>query len=227
MSISNEAQMAIVLLFVILIWIVGNRIINRFDISADRRFDLSIRNIAALSVLLVIYNIYLNISSNNRIEKNRTSYNTLQNIQRNWLDPQKELLDKYPEGYFLYCEITQCDVLRQDTTEIIYDENKRQQLETYYSIRIFQAMEDFLSTGKYDKTGKYVWVNNFMMWMQSPTLQKNWRALAFNYSMDTRDLVERIIVKSNFIKGSTKTYNEKGRTTLYDSISSNFEVEFR
>lgn len=107
-----------------------------------------------------------------------------------------------------------------------YDLVKRNQLEVYYSLRVFQSMEDFLTTGKYDSTGKDVWVNNYLMWMQSPILRNYWRKLSFNYSKDTREFVGKIIEESDKLIALRK---KKGRLMDrdYDSISVQIEVDFR
>ncbi|WP_153798078.1 hypothetical protein [Foetidibacter luteolus] len=215
----------IIFCVVCFIWLVGYYYIRKFDISSDKKFDLSVRNIAALSVFLVTYNIYVSVRSNDRIEKSRISYNTLANIQQNWLQPQRELCQSYPEGYFLYKSMTP-DAEFGTIEPTHFDTAKRRQLEVYSSMRIFQAMEDFLSTGSYDITGSYVWVNNFLMWMQSPILRQNWQKLSFNYSQDTRELVARIINKSDELITLRKT---KGKLTShdYDTLSKAFSIKFR
>ena len=220
-----ENQTLFIFTFVLLLWLVGYYFILKLDVPRDKKFELTIRNIAALSVFLVTYNIYLNIRSNNKIEKNRISYNTLQNIQHNWLEPQQELLNYYPEGYFLYSSMTQDEQFQVPPPEK-FDAAKREQVEVYNSIRIFQAMEDFLSTGSYDITGSYVWINNFLMWMQSPILRKHWERLSFNYSDDTREFVRRIMHKGDKLILLRKI---KGRLEPadYDLVSKNFPVKFR
>ena len=87
-------------------------------------------------------------------------------------------------------------------------------------------MEDFLTIGSHDLTGKNVWVNNFLMWLQSPILRKNWQTLSFNYSLDTRELVNQLIKESDKLKRIRK---EKGKLTNedYDNISKNIKIDFR
>ncbi|MEW5674754.1 hypothetical protein ABGT15_00385 [Flavobacterium enshiense] len=219
----NEAIIIFVIIFII--YFVGYELIRRLDVSKDKKYELSFRLLASLSFFLVIYNIHVSIRSNNVIEENRMSYNTIENIQRNWLDPQKELLGNYPEGYFLYSSMVQDAEFAVEKPQE-YDVFKRKQLEVYYSLRVFQAIEDFLTTGKYDETGMNVWVNNFLMWMQSPILRQYWRKLSFNYSKDTREFIEGIIKKSN---GLIALRKEKGKLEAsdYDKISAQFVVNLR
>lgn len=221
----TESETIIVILLVSAFWVIGHFYIRRLDIARDKKFELTIRNIAAISVILVIYNIFISERSNRRIEKNRLAFNTLENIQRNWLAPQKELAESYPEGYFLYTSMTP-DADFGHLTPLQFDPVKRKQLEVYSSLRIFQAMEDFLTIGSYDLTGKYVWVNNFLMWMQSPILRQYWHELSFNYSSDTRQLVERLMVKGDEL---IKLRMTTGRLSVtdYDNISKTFYVKFR
>jgi len=209
----------------ILIYIIGYELIRRLEVSVDKKYELSLRLMASLSFFLVIYNIYVSVRSNSRIEDNRVAYNTVENIQRNWLDPQRELLQNYPEGYFLYSSMTP-DADFGTAKPQKYDLAKRTQLEVYYSLRVFQSMEDFLTTGRYDETGQYVWINNFLMWMQSPILRYYWLKLSFNYAKDTRKFVAKIIEKSDELIALRK---KKGKLTNedYDAVSSKFKVNLR
>ncbi|MFT7073815.1 MAG: hypothetical protein ACJAX3_002815, partial [Patiriisocius sp.] len=61
---------------------------------------------AGVLIIMVMYNLTLNTHSNDRIEKNRTTHNTIENIQRNWLSPQIDLSRAYPEGFFLFKSLT-------------------------------------------------------------------------------------------------------------------------
>ncbi|MGX7667255.1 hypothetical protein [Flavobacterium pedocola] len=221
----SENEVIIIFIIIILIYLIGYELIRRLEVTVDKKYELSLRLLASLSFFLIIYNIYVSIRSSNRIEENRISYNTIENIQRNWLDPQRELLQNYPEGYFLYSSMTP-DADFGTAQPQKYDSTKRKQLEVYYSLRVFQSMEDFLTTGRYDQTGENVWINNFLMWMQSPILRFYWNKLAFNYSKDTREFVGEIIKKSDTL---IALRNKKGKLTNqdYDAISSKFNVDFR
>ncbi|ESU23112.1 hypothetical protein FEDK69T_12610 [Flavobacterium enshiense DK69] len=218
-------EVLVITIVLILIYIVGYELIRRLESPIEKKYELSLRLMASLSFFLVIYNIYVSIRSNDRIEQNKAAYNTIQNIQRNWLDPQSELLQKFPEGYFLYSSMVQdADFGVKVPQE--YDPLKRKQLEVYYSLRVFQSMEDFLTTGKYDTTGKDVWLNNYLMWMQSSILRDYWSKLSFNYSKDTREFVEEIIKESDALIALRK---KKGKLMGedYDSVSARIEVAFR
>jgi hypothetical protein len=221
----SGVEVLIISVIFILIYFIGYELIRRLDVSVDKKYELSLRLMASLSFFLIIYNIYVSVRSNNKIEANRISYNTIENIQRNWLDPQKELLQNYPEGYFLYSSMVQ-DADFGNGIPQEYDPIKRKQLEVYYSLRVFQSMEDFLTTGKYDATGKNVWINNFLMWMQSPILRSYWTKLSFNFSPDTREFVERIIKKSDTLITLRK---KKGKLESgdYDAVSNVFVVPLR
>ncbi|HSD15076.1 MAG TPA: hypothetical protein VLB74_10545 [Flavobacterium sp.] len=209
----------------IVVYVVGYELIKKLDVPIEKKLELSLRLMASLSFFLVIYNIYVSVRSNDRIEENKAAYNTVQNIQHNWLDPQSELLQKYPESYFLYSSmVPDADFGMEMPKE--YDPLQRKQLEVYYSLRLFQSMEDFLTTGEYDTTGKEVWINNYLMWMQSPILRYYWTKLSFNYSKDTREFVAQIIKGSDVLiamrkKKSTLT------TSDYDAISEKITVAFR
>lgn len=213
------------LIIFVAIIIAGYFIIHRFEISDVQRFQLIVSYLGGLSAILITYNIYLTIKSNDRIEKNRLSYNTIENISKNFLMPQKELLEQFPEGYFLYASMYQdLDLSSQAPKE--FNASKRAMVELYSSVRMFQAMEDFLSTASFDITGNYVWIANFLTWLQSPILQKNWNALSINYAEDTREFVERLIVEANKLSALRA---KKGSLTIddYTMIAKPFRVKAR
>ena len=219
----NES-IGFLLLFGVII-VSGYFFVNRFEMTGLKRFQLIISYLGGLSALLITYNIYLNIRSNNAIEKNRIAYNTLHNIHRNYLEPQEELIKQYPEGAFLYASMNQDTDMSQFLPQS-FDMFKRKQIEIYGSLRVLQAAEDFLSTATYDITGIYVWINIFLLWMQSPILQKNWKLFAVIYSDDTKEFVNRIIEKANYLVELRK---QKGQLTIqdYDAIAKNFKVNYR
>ena len=199
--------------------------IRKLHSTELKKLELLFMSLGGISALLVTYNIYINMQSNDYIEKNHFAYNTLTNIDRNFLNPQKELVQLYPEGFFLYASMNPDTDLQQFAPET-FDPIKRKELELYYSIRIFQTIEDFLTTASYDATGLYVWINTFLMWLQSPTLQYYWKIVAFNYADDTRELVNMILPKANALAELRK---QKGTLTAqdYDTMSKSIEVHYR
>ncbi|WP_375239547.1 hypothetical protein [Aurantibacter sp.] len=221
----DENNLYFLLIIVIIILIFGFLYIKNLKTEKDRKLELIIGITASVSIILVMYNLIINTNSNKRIEKNRTTHNTLENIQRNWLTPQIELAQLYPEGFYLFKSLTP-DTDHGNIEPIDYDQAKRIQIEIASSIRIFQAMEDFLSLGSNDITGKDIWVNNFLMWLQSPILRKNWETLSFNYSKDTRKFIDKLILESDKLILLRQKNNKLTRDD-YDQISKNFQVHFR
>ncbi|PIB35278.1 hypothetical protein BFP72_07635 [Reichenbachiella sp. 5M10] len=204
---------------------VGYHLISRLEAEQDRKLELLIGIPTAISVILVAYNLILSTHSNKRIEENRAANTTLENIQRNWLSPQIELSKFYPESHFLYRSMTPeshyVDVWPQS-----YDPSKRAQIEVVYSFRVFQAMEDYLTIGAHDLTGQYVYINNYLMWMQSDILRRNWSEISFNFSSDTREMIDRLITQSDRLIAKRKRVGKLSADD-YDSISKNFEVHYR
>lgn len=220
-----ENNLFLILITTVIIIAVGCLFVKKLDTKKDRKLELIIGITAGVSIILVMYNLILSTLSNNRIEENRIAHITLENIQRNWLSPQLELSKAYPEGFFLYKSITP-DADYGGFEPAVFDPAKRKQVEIASSIKIFQAVEDYLTIGSNDITGKGIWVNNFLMWLQSPILERNWKKLSFNYSKDTRELVERLI-----IEGKKLALKRKKNGVLtnhdYDEISNTFKVKFR
>lgn len=214
-----------ILILVVLFLIIGYFSVYRLKTEKDRKIELIIQILAAVSVVLVAYNLILSTQSNKRIEENRIADITLRNIQRNWLSPQIELSKLYPESYFLYKSMTPDSDYCGFEPEA-YDPAKRKQIEIAYSFRIFQAMEDFLTIGSHDLTGKYVWINNFLMWMQSPILREHWEVISFNFSLDTREIIERLNMESDALIEKRKCHGFI-TSSDYDAVSKKFDVYFR
>jgi hypothetical protein len=187
------------------------------QISAVKQFQLIIMYLGGVSVLLISFNLYFNIKSNKKIEENRIAYDTIENVQNNYLDPQKELLDYFPESYFLYVSMNQDMQFTEKPTQN-YDHAKRKEVELYGSLRVFQAMEDFLTTAPFDVTGSYIWLNVFLLWMQSSILQQHWKKLSPNFDGDTQEFIDLIIKKARELAELRK---KKGTLTNkdYDAIS--------
>ena len=211
-----------VLGILVVVIVSGFFIIRALHIPNIKTVELIIGGLAGLSVILVIYNMYLNIQSNERIEKNRLAYNTIANIKNEYIDPQKELLDYFPEGYFLYASMVPEGELNKLMPKK-FDIEKRRQVELYGSIRVFQSIEDFLSTAAFDITGIYIWINNYLMWMQSPILRYYWNFQVLDFSEDTRELIQRLVIKSDELIELRK---KKGQLSYkdYDAISKDFPV---
>lgn len=213
------------LLFIIIFFgliLVGILEIIRFHVPAVKRFDLTFTFLAGIATFLICGDLYLSITSNARIEENRIVYNSIDNIQKSFLDPQRELLAQYPEGFFLYASMNPEIDFSADKPKN-FDAAKRKQIEVYCALRIFQSIEDFLATEHYNVIDKYVWINSFLMWMQSSILQEHWKILSFNFSARARQVTENLIKSSNGLKELRK---QKGKleATDYDEVSKKFEI---
>jgi hypothetical protein len=213
------------LVFFIIILIIGIHAIKKLHQKPLKQFELAIMYLGGISVLLVSINIYLNIQSQNKIEKNRRAYNTVKNVQRIYLAPQKELVDFFPEGFSLYQSINP-SIDFENYVPSTYNPAKKSLVDLYGSIRIFQAMEDFVSTSRLENTEYiYTWLNVFLFWMQSPILRTYWQDMSPSFAAHTRNLVD------SMIKGSDKLITlQKKKGTLtrqdYDNISKPLAIQF-
>ncbi len=196
--------------------------IIRFHVPAVKRFDLIFTFLAGIATFLISGDLYLTITSDARSEENKIIYNSLDNVQKNFLDPQRELLSYYPEGFFLYASMNP-DVDFTHEKPHAFDAVKRKQVELYISMRIFQSIEDFVVTARYNVVDQYVWTNGFLMWLQSPILQSYWPLLSFNYSTNTREFIEKLIKNAQDLNALRK---QKGalESADYDAASKKVEI---
>lgn len=202
---------------------LGLFIINRYNIKNIEKFRLAVAYFGAFSVALITYNIFITVRANYQNEQNRLAYNTVENIQKNFLEPQKGLLTEYPEGYPLFASMNpDTDMAAHEPKNI--DPIKRKQVEFYYAIRIFQSVEDFISTIKYENTEVACWMNTFLQWMQSPILQDHWTKVDFQYTEKTIQLMRIIINHANTLKELRKT---KGVLVAddYNTLSKNIPLD--
>jgi hypothetical protein len=191
--------------------------IIRFHVPAIKRFDLIFTFLAGIATFLISGDLYLSITSDARSEENKIIYNSLDNVQKNFLEPQRELLSHYPESFFLYASMNPDFDMTSDKPHT-FDPVKRKQIELYSAMRIFQSIEDFIVTAHYNIVDQYVWINGFLMWLQSPILQQYWPRLVFNYSPATRELTERLIKHAQDL---TVLRKQKGAldSADYDAVS--------
>ncbi len=217
----------IVLIIVALVAAAGFFIIRKFTLPGVEQFKLIISYLSVLSVILITYSIYFNVTSTTQTANHRLAYDTLEITQRQWISPQDEMQKDFPESFFLFKSMYPDKYFRAEGVALgepqTYDPLKRQILEMYLSNKIYQAMEDFLSTAKYDLTGSYVWLNIFFMWMQSPILQKNWPSISVCYSQDTRELVGDIIKEANKLIALREQRGEPLTDKDYDDASRKFK----
>lgn len=212
-----------IIFFVVLL--TGLIEIIRFHVPAVKRFDLTFTFLAGIATFLISGDLYLTITSNARSEENKIAYNSVDNIQKNFLDPQRELLAYYPEGFFLYASMNP-DIDFSHEKPHTFDAARRKQVELYFAIRIFQSIEDFLATAPYNVVDQYVWINSFLMWMQSPILQSYWPIVSFNYSARAREVTEKLIKNAHELSALRK---QKGtlEPADYDAVSKKFDIPAR
>jgi len=211
-------------LFVIFFGILFTGVIEilRFHVPAIKRFDLVFTFLAGIATFLICGDLYLSVTSDARIEENRITYNSLDNVQKNFLDPQRELLAHYPESYFLYASMNPDFDFTHEKPRM-FDAAKRGQVELYAAMRIFQSIEDFIVTAHYNVIDQYVWINGFLMWLQSPILQSYWPILSSNYSSNAREITEKLIKHAQDLSALRK---QKGalEPADYDAVSKDFTL---
>lgn len=188
-----------------------------FHVPAVKRFDLLFTFLGGVAIFLVSGDLYLNLTFDKSVEKNRTVYNSLDNVQKNFLDPQRELLSHYPESFFLYASMNPDFDFSHDKPHA-YDAVKRKQVELYSAMRIFQSIEDFLASQAYSVVDNYVWINGFLMWVQSPILQQHWPVLSSNYSVASREFIEKLIKHAQDLIALRKQKGTLGAAD-YDAVS--------
>ncbi len=212
----------LVLFTIGLIVFFGYFVIQKFALPRVEQFKLLISYLGGISVILVCYSIYFTIRSTNETAVHQLAFDTMKVTQRQWTNPLKELKNYFPDSYYLYASMFPEENFKEVPKGI--NEKKRRVIELYFSNKIYQVLEDFLTTRKLENSGEESWLNIFFMWMQSPILIKNWYPVVQCYNQDTRYLIEDCIEVGKKLIALREDKKAPLTAEDYDKFSDAFKV---
>jgi len=181
--------------------------------------------ITGFSIIILTCNIFLNSYVANRDIYEKNAKNTLEIVNRNFLNMYKIFSETLPYSYDLFVE-THPDIHFEKLN------GKHHQLPDHYlvtakettiCIYLIQCMEDFLTIGMYDKTGPSVWISIFLGWLHSKKLNVFWNNMKDSYSEDTQEFVNNMITKVEILK---KQRNENKKID-YVNVAKTVKYKFR
>jgi len=186
-----------------------------------------LRVISGFTLIILTCNIFINTFVANRDVYEKNAKNTLEIVNRNFLNIYKLFSESLPYSFDLYVE-THPDI------DFSKQSNKRNhhQLDDHYLVTaketticifLIQAMEDFLTIGMYDKTGPEVWISIFLGWLHSNKLIVFWNKMKDSYSIDTQYFVNDMIKKVDILKKQ----REQNKPVDYIAVAKSVIYKFR
>ena len=168
-----------------------------FKISKDdvMLIDNLSKGFSIISVILILYVIYINVIHNNKVEEQTTRAQAYLISKQLYEEIYDKIVHDFPETYIFYNQI---DSFEPRTTEelekvIKYDPNKRKILEAFYGEILIEAVQDFLSFKRYLVGGQFSWVKTFYYQFLSPILRERWGALKDTYDSNTNRIIQQLI----------------------------------
>jgi hypothetical protein len=181
--------------------------------------------ISGISVLIITFNLFFQTYLAHRDIYEKNAKTTLEIVNRNGLNIYKLFSDSLPYSYNLYVE-THPDVkfrVDKHPEHQLKDPHLIEAHELTISTYLIQCMEDFLTIGKYDKTGSEIWITVFLGWLQSDTLVRYYYTMDDSYSIDAQEFINDMIEKAQMIK----KMRSEGKEIDYYEIAKTVKYHFR
>lgn len=176
-------------------------IFTRRSITGEQKWSLAVSLFSIAVVIATIYNVYLQDKNQQVLEKEKIVYNSIRNTNDLLFSHEKQLLEYYPEGIFLYSEMYPDSDIK-DNLPSNYDMNKRKVVNTIFSNYFFSDIDNYIKIKSIDPTNKLFWYGRFIQWLRSPTLQQEWQKDKFSYSSETQKVIDQMIDIANNIDGN-------------------------
>lgn len=171
-------------------------IFTRHTITGEQKWSLAVSLFSIGIVIASIYNIYMTDKNQQIAEKEKLVYNYVKNLDEFLIAPEMKLLDNYPEGIFLYSEMNPDSDIK-DNLPTSFDPNKRKVIESIFANYFFSEIDNYFKVEKIDPTDKLFWYGQFIQWLRSPTLQRQWNNDKFSYSPETQKKINQMISLAN------------------------------
>lgn len=161
----------------------------------SKKIDNLSKGFSIVSIILIIYVIYVNIDHNSKIQQQTNRQQSFLISKELYINMNEKISHDFPETYFLYNEIDNFDPRTTEELEkvIKYDKDKRKLLDAFYSEILIELFQNFLSFKQYLVGGQFSWVKTFYYQFQSPILQKRWLDIKDTYDNNTNNLIQQFI----------------------------------
>ena len=162
-----------------------------------KKFDNLSNGFNVLSVVLLVYVIYITIQHNSKIEEQTVRHQSFLISKEFYMDIYDKMAHDFPETYFLYNELGPFDDRTtkeiEKSGDIKYNPQKRAILEEYYSGALIELFENFLSFKRYLIVNHFSWVKTFYYQFESAILREYWENLKDTYSPSTNEIIQQYI----------------------------------
>jgi len=189
------------------IYIVGAIFIfTRHTITGEQKWSLVLSLFSIGIVIASVYNIYMTDKNQQIAEKEKLVYNYVKNLDDFLIVPEMKLLDNYPEGIFLYSEMNPDSDIKDNLPDT-YDTNKRKVIESIFASYFFSEIDNYFKIASIDPTNKLFWYGQFIQWLRSSTLQRQWNNDKLSYSPETQKKIDQMISLANTINKRMTKYD--------------------
>jgi hypothetical protein len=172
-------------------------------VSKDSILDRYTEKLSTISGFFIGIGIYLTFMIFSVTRQNFSNELTYKIIDRGWINVNLKFVEYYDKCpnfveslYFPWQKTNlqyKIDSPKIDKNDVWYAVN-------YLSIIIFQSFEDFLTANQNDETGDYVWLCNYLQWVNSPILENRWNVLKSNYANTTIKFGDLLFNKISIVK---------------------------
>lgn len=172
------------------------------DSIVQKQFDTLSKGFSIISVLMLVYVIYINVDYNATFQENTIRNNSYKISKELYIDIIEKMIDKLPESYFILNQVeTFDDRSEEELVKIIpHDPNKRLAIDDFFSSIIIENFENFLSLKKYLVIEQFSWILTFYFQFQAPIIIAYWSRWKDTYSPIVNIVIEQFIQIFNFQK---------------------------
>lgn len=172
------------------------------DSVEQKQFDTLSKGFSIISVLMLVYVIYINVDYNAVYQENTIRNNSYKISKELYIDIIEKMIDKLPESYFILNEVESIDDRpEEELLKIIpHDPNKRRAVDNFFCSIIIENFENFLSLKKYLVVEQFAWILTFYYQFQAPSIIKYWTEWKDTYSPIANVVIEQFIQIYNFQK---------------------------
>lgn len=167
-----------------------------------KKFAMITSGISTITLLLAAFVVLRKIKISKEEKQNKNSRITIENQEKSWTFPFREMLKEYPESLPLLKSLSN-DSLDDIQIPKDIDVNKMKLVNYTWSQYFIQIIENFLSSTNFDNANETTWINIFIQWISSNIIRNYWNKNYMNYDEKTRKFIDKLV------KTSTKFINMK------------------
>lgn len=166
--------------------------------TLQKQFDTLSKGFSIISVLMLVYIIYINVDYNSVFQENAIRNQSYKISKELYIDVYKDMVKDLPESYFILNSVEEFDERDPEFIEKYmegkYNPDRRSIVEAYYSSIIIENFENFLTMKKYLVIEQLAWLMTYYYYFSSEIIQKYWVEWRDTYSEETNEVIEKMVL---------------------------------